>query len=205
MVLKQLGRAVIPTRYRRKLRIAYNNRQRRRKAPKIMWGYQDASGEWRSRTRISDTASITLPEKVFVEDNVFVGHYSILDGTGSLTIGEGTHISAWVGIFTHSSHIAIRLYGKHFQEVTDKVAFRIMPVRIGKYVYIGAGSIVMPGVTIGDGAVVAAGSVVTDEVPEFAMVVGSPAKLTGDTRELDKPYLQEDSQLQKWYEEWQKK
>lgn len=53
----------------------------------------------------------------------------------------------------------------------------IAPVRVGRNVWIGSGSILLPGVTIGDGATVAAGAVVTKDVPEGAVVGGVPAKI----------------------------
>jgi acetyltransferase-like isoleucine patch superfamily enzyme len=144
------------------------------------------------------------PERIDVADNVFVWHYTILDGTGGLKIGEGTQIGAWVGIFTHSSHIAIRLYGNHYQEIpeSEKVGYPIAPVTVGKYVFIGAGAKILPGVKIGDGALVAAGSMVSQDVPAFSVVAGNPAKARGDTREIDKKYLN-DARLSEWYGEWQ--
>lgn len=53
------------------------------------------------------------------------------------------------------------------------------PVRIGRNVWIGAGAIVLPGVSIGDDALVGAGSVVTRDVPARATVVGNPARVRG--------------------------
>jgi acetyltransferase-like isoleucine patch superfamily enzyme len=53
-------------------------------------------------------------------------------------------------------------------------------VRIGAHAWIGLGSIVMKGVTVGDGAVVAAGSVVTSDVPARAIVAGNPARQVRD-------------------------
>ena len=52
-----------------------------------------------------------------------------------------------------------------------------MIIRIGDDVWIGAGAIILPGVTIGEGAVVGAGAVVTKDIPPFAIVVGNPAKI----------------------------
>ena len=175
------------------------------KAPTMIWGYRDPSGGIRERTRISDTVFLYYPEKISIADNVFVWHYSILDGTGGLSIGEGTQIGAWVGIFTHSSHIAIRLYGKHYQEVPEgeKVAFQVSPVTIGRYVFIGAGAKILPGVTIGDGALISAGATVSADVPDFQIVSGSPATIIGDTRKIDRRYLK-DPQFLEWYNEWQK-
>ena len=51
------------------------------------------------------------------------------------------------------------------------------PVKIGKYVHLGEGVCVMPGVTIGDYSVVGAGAVVTRDIPPFSVAVGSPAKV----------------------------
>ena len=174
------------------------------KRPAMIYGYTDASGKYRPKTRISDTALIYSPEKVFIEDNVFIGHYNILDGTGGLEIQEGVQFAACVGIFTHGSHISIRLLGRHYQDVPEgsKPGYQTAPVKIGKYVYAGAGAKILPGVTIGDGALIAAGSIVSGDVQPFAIVRGNPAKVVGDVRKLDEPHLA-DERIRQWYEEWQ--
>ena len=51
------------------------------------------------------------------------------------------------------------------------------PVRIGRNVWIGSGAIILPGVTVGDDAIIGAGSVVTGDVPEGVTVVGNPARV----------------------------
>lgn len=170
----------------------------------MIWGYRCATGAWRPRTRMSDTVFIYHPDRLSVADNVFVWHYTILDGTGGLEIGEGTQVGAWVGVFTHSSHLAIRLYGRHYHEVPEdeKQAFEVRPVRIGRFVFVAAGSTILPGATIGDGALIAAGSVVKGDVAPFAIMAGNPARPVGSTRSLDERYLS-DPELRRWYEEWQ--
>lgn len=177
----------------------------RLKEPRMVWGYQDSTGAWRPRTRISDTAWLNHAERIRIADNVFVWHYTILDGTGGLEIGEGSQIGAWVGIFTHSSHIAIRIYGDHYQEVgeDDKKGYPISPVKIGRYVFVGAGSKILPGVEIGDGVLISTASVVKDDVDAFSIVAGNPAVVIGDTRDIDKKYL-DDPQIRDWYDEWQR-
>lgn len=196
----RLLKAIMP----RRVKDAFRAELQALKKPQMIHGYQDASGQLRRNTRISDTAIVYHPEKVFIGDNVFIGHYNILDGTGGLEIGEGSQTAALVGIFTHGSHISIRLLGKHYQEVPEyeKPGFQIAPVKVGKYVYVGAGAKILPGVTIGNGALVSAGSLVVKDVPGFAIVRGSPAKIVGNTRKLDQPYLA-DERLREWYQEWQ--
>jgi acetyltransferase-like isoleucine patch superfamily enzyme len=57
-------------------------------------------------------------------------------------------------------------------------------VRIGRYAKIGANSTLLPGVVIGEGALVGAGSVVTHDVPPFAVVIGNPARVVGQVQDL---------------------
>jgi len=209
MISKQTIKKYIPKRhimFFQKLKYRIYNQIIELKKPKMIFGYKNIDGEFRYRTRISNTAYLHYPEKIQIADNVFVWHYSILDGTGGLSIDEGSQIGAWVGIFTHSSHIAIRIYGDHYKEVHEnhKKGYIIDSVRIGKYVFIGAGSKILPGVKIGNGALISAMTLIKDDVEEYQVVAGNPAKVIGDTREIDKKYLQNDSLLQKWYMEWQK-
>lgn len=205
--MRPLLRAVAPAKLRRSLRRKLDSEMRRLKAPRMIWGYQDASGAWREQTRISDTVYFNHPEGIFIGDGVFVWHHTILDGTGELTIGEGSMISSWVGIFTHSVALSVRVYGRHYQEVPDaeKKGLITAPVRIGKYVVVGAGTIISPGVTIGDGAAVLPGSVVDRDVGPFEAVSGNPARVVRDVRKFDKRLLREskDPRLAEWYDEWQ--
>ena len=66
----------------------------------------------------------------------------------------------------------------------DKRGDRIAsPVRICDKVWIGSGARLLPGVTIGEGAIVAMGAVVTRDVPPYAIAAGVPARVIGDVRE----------------------
>ncbi|NJB86654.1 acetyltransferase-like isoleucine patch superfamily enzyme [Lewinella marina] len=130
-------------------------------------------------------------------DYIYVGHYCVLDATGGLTIGEGTQIAAMAGVFSHSSHCAIRLYGQEYIRVPEdqKVGYFKKPVSIGSYVYLGAGCKVLPGVSIGDYAVVAAGAIVTRDVPTCKVVAGCPARIIGDVTDQDHPFLEDHPEL----------
>ncbi|MCC6300738.1 MAG: acyltransferase [Anaerolineales bacterium] len=204
MKARAVLKAFLPIHIKRLARKKFNNFRRSMFAPRMLWGYENINGEYLDKTRISDTVFLYHPERINFANNAFVWHYTILDGTGGLEIGEGSQIGAWVGIFTHSSHIAIRIYGAHYQDVpeNEKKGYPTAPVVIGKYVFVGAGSIILPGVTIGKGALVFSGSLVNRNVGEFEIVAGSPAKVIGTTKDIDLKYLEEDEQLMAWYREW---
>lgn len=86
-----------------------------------------------------------------------------------ITIGNNCAITNGVRIFTHGGARVARMKYPDF-DVFGKVI-------IGDWVYIGTNSLIMPGVTIGDGALIAAGSVVTKSVPSGVVVGGNPAKI----------------------------
>jgi maltose O-acetyltransferase len=87
-----------------------------------------------------------------------------------ISIGDNTTISADVMILAHDGSTK-RLLGYT----------RIAPVQIGSRVFVGARAIILPGVTIGDDAIVGAGSIVTRDVPAATVVAGNPARHIADT------------------------
>lgn len=198
-------RRFIPTKVKLWLHKWIQEKQRQLKAPRMLLGYVDSTGEWRDRTRISDTVSFYRRENIRIANNVFIGHFCILDGTSDLAIEEGVQLAGWNGIYTHSSHIAIRLYGDRYQDIPElqKIGYKIGTNLIGRFAFVGAGAKIFPGVSIGKGALISANSVVTRSVDDFQIVSGNPAVVIGDTRKLDAKYLK-DPQLREWYEEWQK-
>ena len=70
-----------------------------------------------------------------------------------------------------------------------------IPVRIGKNVWIGAGAIVLPGVTIGDHSVIGAGSVVTKDIPPNVVAVGNPCRVLREINDRDKEYYYKDLKI----------
>lgn len=121
-----------------------------------------------------------------IGDDVYLGDYSVISCADELTIGNNVAISFNVCIFDNNSHPvgaadrreqawAIIHRGGHSREVGIVSA----PVRIGDDVWLGFGSTILKGVTIGVGAVVGAGSVVTSDVAPHAVVVGNPARVVG--------------------------
>ena len=103
-----------------------------------------------------------------------LGFNVTLDARGGLTIGESCNISSEAAIWT----------GSHDLD-SPEFASTTAPVVIGSRVWISFRAIVLPGVTIGEGAVVSAGAVVRNDVPAFAIVAGVPARIIGSrTRDL---------------------
>ena len=92
-----------------------------------------------------------------------------------ITVGSHCGITEGVRIFTHGGARVARKYYPDF-DVFGKVV-------IGDWVYIGTNSLIMPGVTIGDGALVAAGSIVTKSVPAGVVVGGNPARIISTVKE----------------------
>ncbi len=158
-----------------------------------------------SKISYSSTTHFYHKENMKMGNMIHIWHYTIIDGTGPLTIGDGCQIGAWVGIFTHSSHQAIRLYGYHFNEFTDhqKKAYLIEAVNIGAFTAIGPHSVILPGASIGKGCILKPHTIIPmgATIPDFSIVEGE-GKITGDTRTLDKYFLDTDPNLKKWYEEW---
>ncbi|KQR52171.1 acetyltransferase [Leifsonia sp. Leaf336] len=114
-----------------------------------------------------------------VGEGTWIGAFTVIDGSGGLTIGAGCDIASGVHIYTHSS--ALRCVSGRQYPTVDRA-----PVTIGDRVFIGANAVVNMGVTIGDGAIVGAGAVVNADVPPFTVVGGVPARVLG-TVDLSEP------------------
>ena len=171
------------------------------KRPFMVYGYKDrVSGKFRRLTRISSNAVLGDADRIAIGDNVWIWHHTIIDGSNGVTIGEGSQIGAWVGIFTHGSQVSVRLYGSEYIAIPkeDRKGYTRGSVNIGQYAFVGAGATIMPGVSIGNGALIAAGASVSCDVPDFGIARGSPAKVVGDVRKLDEKFWS-DPDLQHLY------
>lgn len=105
---------------------------------------------------------------VKVGRDTWIGPFTILDGSGELTIGNNCSISAGVQLYTHDT------VGWATSGGVDP--YEYAPTVIGNNCYIGPNTVVTKGVTIGEGAVVGANSLVIDNVAQGQKVAGSPAR-----------------------------
>jgi len=105
-------------------------------------------------------------KKITIGNNCIIGFYCRLDGRGGLKIGENVNISSYT-ILESGSHDFITFSAK------------FSPITISDNVWVGTRSTILQGVTVGEGAIIAAGSVVTRDVNPFEIVAGVPAAKIG--------------------------
>ena len=105
-----------------------------------------------------------------------------------LTLVDDTHI--YVGDETmFGPHVTLATAGHPIDPVLLGKGLQYnMPIRIGRNCWLGAGVIVMPGVTIGDNVVIGAGSIVTKDIPSNVVAVGNPCRVLRQVGEHDKQY-----------------
>lgn len=101
---------------------------------------------------------------------VWLGPYVVIYGHGGVEIGEQTLVSMHCTIL--SSNHGVPPIGKLIRDTSDE----LRPTKIGRDVWVGANAVILGGVTIGDGAVIAAGAVVSRDVEAGAVVAGVPAR-----------------------------
>lgn len=106
-------------------------------------------------------------KNIHIGKNVFINMGCKFQDQGGIFIGDGALIG----------HNVVLATLNHAASPKDRGSMIPAPIRIGKNVWVGANAVILPGVTIGDGAIVAAGAVVNRDVPENTVVGGVPAKV----------------------------
>ena len=113
----------------------------------------------------------------------FVGEQARIWSAGSITIGNRVLIAHAVNVFDNLTH-PIRAADRYaqFRQIAKSghprdISLGERPVRIEDDAWIGAGAFVLRGVTVGNGAIVAAGAVVTKDIPAYCMAAGNPARI----------------------------
>lgn len=106
-------------------------------------------------------------KNIQVGKNVFINGGCHFQDQGGITLGDDCLIG----------HNVVFATLNHFIEPSERASLRPAPIVLGKNVWVGSSSTILQGVTIGDNAIIAAGSVVTKDVPANAIVGGVPARL----------------------------
>lgn len=110
-------------------------------------------------------SSIACPSGIHIGKNVFINGGSLLMARGGITIEDDVQIAANVQLISNN------------HDPYERQILLCKPVLIRQGAWIGAGATILPGVCVGKYAIVGAGSVVTEDVPDYAVAVGNPAKV----------------------------
>lgn len=158
--------------------------------------------EWEKRAKLMKEMFAEIGDHCYIEppfhSNFGGGHVHFGDyiycnfGT---TMVDDTHI--YVGDHTmFGPNVTVATAGHPIiPELREKAYQYNMPVHIGKNCWIGAGSVILPGITIGDNVVIGAGSVVTKDIPDNVVAVGNPCKVLREVNEHDKEFYFKDRKI----------
>ncbi|QGF25164.1 acyltransferase [Raineyella fluvialis] len=131
--------------------------------------YRRAGMKLPTTSSIHWRAEFYAPESITIGEYCTIGDSCFLDGRSGLVIGDSVNLGSHVTIFTREHDVQ----SSDFAETGA-------PVTIGDHAWVSSHAIILPGVTIGEGAVVAAGAVVPRDVPPFTIVGGNPARRIAD-------------------------
>lgn len=162
---------------------------------RFLIGESDASTKQRTRKTeitLADNAQLTLhgdvilyegvgvriteSAKLSIGDHTYINRSASIDCTQEITIGDYCAISDNVQILDSDFHP---------MTYNGKTSTMSKPIHIGNHVWIGRSAIILKGVTIGDGAIVGAGSIVTHDVPPGCLVAGNPARVIKENVEWE--------------------
>ena len=173
-------------------------------------GYLDLMDEYNRTPRRLQKERSEMLKKLFgsagencvIESPYFAnwgGHHVHLGcnvyANAGLKLVDDTHI--YIGNYTMlGPNVTIATAGHPIDPELRKRGLQYnLPVHIGRNCWLGAGVIVMPGVTIGDNTVIGAGSVVTKDIPSGVVAVGNPCKVLREVGEHDKIYYWRDKKI----------
>ncbi len=151
-------------------------------------------------TRIQKVSFLRNPHRIFLGERVVIGHHARIEAftshggetyTPTITIGDETTIEPYSHLGAASeitigrsvliaSHVYITDHDHTFDDLDRYVGsqpLQVAPVRIGDFAWLGENVMALKGVTIGHHAIIGANSVVTRDIPPYAVAVGSPARV----------------------------
>lgn len=177
-------------------------------AEQLTW--QDKMDEYNRTPRTQAQRRSSLLKEIFAEagEGCYIespyfanwgGHHVHLGNgvyaNGGLTLVDDTHI--YIGDHTMlGPNVTLATAGHPVEpSLREKGLQYNLPVRIGRNCWLGAGVIVMPGITIGDNTVIGAGSVVTRDIPANVVADGNPCRVMRPISERDKVYYWRDKQI----------
>lgn len=158
--------------------------------------------EWEKREALLKAMFAEIGEGCYIEpplhSNFGGGHVHFgknVYANFNLTLVDDTHI--YVGDFTmFGPNVVVATAGHPILPRLRRQGYQYnMPVRIGKNCWIGAGAVILPGVSIGENTVVGAGSVVTKDLPANVVAVGNPCRVLREIGDRDREYYFRDRKI----------
>jgi len=140
-----------------------------------------------SNVAIHHGLQVRAARRLVLGDDCFVAENVILDARGGLTIGSHVSVNSGAHIWTAQHDLR-----------SPSFAYEASPVVVGDRAWVSARSTVLPGVTVGEGAVIAAGAVLSKNADSWTVVGGVPAKRIADRPVVDQ-YLLNASQNKVWW------
>jgi len=128
---------------------------------------------------------VAFPERLTLGSHIYLGDNCYVQARGGITIGDHSILGSRVVVLSHN-HNYLNPQSLPYDE--EEI---VRPVVLGRFVWVGMGSMICPGTTVGDAAVVLTGSVVTKDVPALAIVRGNPAVIIGTRDEARTQALME--------------
>jgi acetyltransferase-like isoleucine patch superfamily enzyme len=122
--------------------------------------------------RIHPTASLRCGYNIYLGENSRINQYCCIWASENSKIILGDNVAMGPGV---------KIFSSNYQTTDTEVPMILQPfvekdILIGNDVWLGANSVIVAGVKIGDGSIIAAGSVVTKDIPEYTIAAGAPAK-----------------------------
>ena len=133
------------------------------------------AGNRRYRNSKGEDSIQLLTPNITIGNCCAFGAFNHITCTNSIKIGDGLLTGKWVTI-TDNSHGETTVSQMNISPLKRPI-FSKGPVIIGKNVWIGEKATILPGVSVGDGVIIAANAVVTKDIPSFCVVAGNPAKI----------------------------
>ena len=158
--------------------------------------------EQEKRTQLLNEMFAEIGEGCYIEPPLRAnwGGHHVHFGKGvyanfNLTLVDDTHI--YVGDYTmFGPNVTIATGGHPINPQLRQQGYQYnAPVRIGRNCWIGAGAVIVPGITIGDNVVVGAGSVVTKDLPDNVIAVGNPCRILRQVNEYDREFYFKDRKI----------
>ena len=147
----------------------FGNMRRKRLQKMMDWAILEPINPRKNRPRILRKLGCKVGKNVFVGDYVRVD----LSHADMITIDDHAHIASGTRLLCHQRNMSDYCVGDDYA----KLGYIIKPIHLCKGSLVGMDSFIMPGVTVGEGAIVGAGSLVTKDVPAWTIATGRPAKV----------------------------